>query len=121
MSAAIQGPLLLPYQKRWVEDRAQVKIVEKSRRVGLSYAEAVDSVIYAAGQDGTNCYYMSYAQEMTTGFIQDCATWARALNSGASEIDETLIQEGDRSILAYAIHFNSGHKIQALKRPPESS
>ena len=40
--------VLLPYQQRWLADKAQVKVVEKSRRIGLSWAEACDSVLCAA-------------------------------------------------------------------------
>ena len=70
--------LLMGYQSRWIADTAPVKIIEKSRRIGISYAEAADDVLYAASAEGANVYYISYNKEMTAGFIQDCATWARA-------------------------------------------
>jgi phage FluMu gp28-like protein len=40
--------ILLPYQKRWIEDAAAVKVWEKSRRIGASYVEALASVLEAA-------------------------------------------------------------------------
>ena len=43
---------LLPYQKRWVDDRAQFKVIEKSRRIGLSWCEAFDAVMHAAEDAG---------------------------------------------------------------------
>ena len=42
------GDVLLPYQKKWLEDKAQVKVVEKSRRIGLTWAQALDDVLQAA-------------------------------------------------------------------------
>ncbi|WP_230371146.1 hypothetical protein [Paludibacterium denitrificans] len=33
-------PVLLPYQQRWFEDESQIMIAEKSRRTGLTWAEA---------------------------------------------------------------------------------
>ena len=40
--------LLLPYQRRWIEDPAEWKIAEKSRRTGLTWAEAVAATLAAA-------------------------------------------------------------------------
>lgn len=114
MSAAI----LLPYQRRWVEDKSQVKIIEKSRRIGLSFAEAADAVLHAAATDGANVYYISYDKEMTEGFIQDCATWAKAMHAAAGEVEESVIEEENKQILTYAIRFDSGHRIQTFSSSP---
>jgi phage FluMu gp28-like protein len=40
--------ILLPYQKAWIEDTAQVTVWEKSQRIGASYGEALASVLEAA-------------------------------------------------------------------------
>ena len=112
--------VLLQYQTDWIADLSPVKICEKGRRIGLSYAEAADDVLYAASQAGANVYYISYNKDMTQGFIQDCATWAKAFHSAASEISESVIEEEGRQILSYTIHFDSGHFIQALTSTPRS-
>ncbi len=39
---------LLPYQRRWLADQAQVKVYEKSRRIGATWVEAADAVLSAA-------------------------------------------------------------------------
>ena len=39
---------MLPYQKKWIEDQSTVKVWIKSRRIGASYVEALDSVLEAA-------------------------------------------------------------------------
>ncbi|KMQ73779.1 hypothetical protein [Marinobacter subterrani] len=59
--------ILLGYQQKWVADNSAVKVIEKSRRIGLSYAEAADDVLYAASDEGANVYYISYNKEMTQG------------------------------------------------------
>jgi phage FluMu gp28-like protein len=112
--------ILLPYQRRWIEDPAPVKVIEKSRRIGLSYAEAADAVLHASAAIGANVYYIAYDKEMTQGFIEDCAGWARAFHTAASGIDESVIEQGDRQILTYAIHFDSGHKIQTFSSNPRN-
>ena len=40
--------ILLPYQRRWVGDTSRVRVWEKSRRIGASYCEALQSVMEAA-------------------------------------------------------------------------
>lgn len=40
--------LLLGYQKRWIADKSQLKIAEKSRRTGLTWAEAADDALIAS-------------------------------------------------------------------------
>ena len=32
--------LLLPYQRKWVLDTSRIKIMEKSRQIGISWASA---------------------------------------------------------------------------------
>lgn len=112
--------LLMAYQSKWIKDEASVKIMEKSRRIGISYAEAADDVLYAASAEGANVYYISYNKEMTQGFIQDCATWARAFNAAASQIEESVIEEEDKQILTFTIKFDSGHMIQAFTSSPRN-
>ena len=53
-------PTLLPYQTRWVEDGAGLKVIEKARRIGISWAEAYDAVMHAGAVTGGNVYYQAY-------------------------------------------------------------
>lgn len=112
--------VLLSYQRRWVQDQAAVKVIEKSRRIGLSYAEAADDVLYAASAAGANVYYISYNKEMTQGFIQDCAAWAKAYQAAAGMVEESVIEADDKQILTYTIKFDSGHQIQAFTSNPRN-
>ena len=112
--------ILMQYQVDWIADKSPVKIMEKSRRIGISYAEAADDVLYAASAEGANVYYISYNKEMTQGFIQDCATWARAFNAAASQIEESVLEEEDKQILTFTIKFDSGHMIQAFTSSPRN-
>ena len=40
----------LPYQLRWLDDDSPLKIIEKSRQIGLTYVDAYDSVLKASGR-----------------------------------------------------------------------
>ncbi len=110
---------LLPYQTRWVADKAGVKVIEKSRRIGLSWAEAYDAVMHA-GEGGGNIYYQSYNKDMTRGFIDDCAEWARTLDVGAAAVGETLIRDGERDVQAFRLGLASGKEVLAMTSAPRA-
>lgn len=118
--------VLMPYQQRWVADDAQLKVVEKSRRTGLTWAEAADDVLTAAkrrSDGGMNVYYIGYNMDMAIEYIEACAMWARTFNQVAGEIEpgEELYQEGEdeKHIKTYTIRFpESGFRIVALSSRP---
>lgn len=111
-------PALLGYQRRWLADQSIIKLAEKSRRVGLTWAEACDCVLDAARIKGRSTIYTSYNFDMTESFIKDCAFWARSFSIATSEIQEEVLQNGDDSILIYLIRFASGNTIKALSGKP---
>jgi phage FluMu gp28-like protein len=114
--------ILLPYQQRWIADKSPVKIIEKGRRIGLSYGEAADSVLHAADAErGANVYYISYDKEMTSGFIKDCATWAKAFHTAAGSIGEKILKREDgKDIHVYDIRFDSGYAIETFSSNPRN-
>lgn len=109
--------ILLPYQRRWVGDKSRVRVWEKSRRIGASYCEALQSVMEAAKSreaGGQDTFYLSYNKEMTQTFIRDCAYWAKAFNVLANETEEIVLRDEDRDITVYRIRFASGFNIWGL-------
>lgn len=118
----LQG-VLLPYQQKWLADKAQVKVVEKSRRIGLTWAQALDDVITAAtaGRSGMDVLYISFNQDMTREYIDACAEWAKKLQLVASSVNEDVFPDGnERGIKAFRIDFASGHKIVGLSSRPSN-
>lgn len=116
---------LLPYQQRWLADEAQLKVAEKSRRTGLTWAEAADDVLIAGrarDAGGQNVYYIGYNMDMAIEYIEACAMWARVFDqaAGAIEEGEELFKEGDgnKAIKTYTIRFASGFRIVALSSRP---
>ena len=117
------GDVLLPYQKAWLGDRSPVKVVEKSRRIGLTWAQALDDVLQAStsGRDGMDVLYISFNQDMTREYIDTCADWAKKLQVVAGKVNEDIFRDGDeREIKAFRIDFASGHKILALSNRPSN-
>ncbi len=124
-SDAEAPPALLPYQQRWVSDPAPLKIAEKGRRVGLTWAEAADDVLIAAAEQGSNVFYISATQDMAREYVEACAMWARAFNYAAGLIGEGLYDDGAdaqgnrRYIKTFEVNFpGSGRRIVALSSRP---
>lgn len=115
---------LLGYQGRWCADRTPVKVIEKSRRIGLSWGEAADTALLAAQTSGMDAWYIGYTKDMAEEFIRDCAEFARFYGLAAGEIEEgeEVFVDGDekKSILTFTIRFASGWRITALSSAPRN-
>ena len=117
MSAPV---VLLPYQQAWVADRSQVKIYEKSRRIGISWASAAESALLAASQSGMDVWYVGYNKDMAEEFIRDSAEWAGHYSLAAGAIEESIFRDQDKDILTFIIRFSSGFRITALSSRPSN-
>ncbi|QZD72892.1 terminase large subunit domain-containing protein [Pseudomonas sp. 3-2] len=124
--------LLMAHQAQWLAIDAQIKLCEKGRRTGITFAEALDTVITAASQKsagGMDGFYIGDTKEKGLEFIGYCAKFSRVIAqaqaSGVSQIEEFLFQNQDengntRHINAYRIRYASGFKIVALSSNPAS-
>ncbi|MEW5687222.1 MAG: terminase family protein [Pseudomonadota bacterium] len=123
-AAMPMGDLLLGYQARTLRtlfDGVSLLVIEKSRRIGLTWGLAAYAVLKAAAQPaagGMNAWYMGYDMEMAREFIDTCAMWARAFGIATEAVDEEMLDEGE--VQAFRIRFASGFKIVALPSVPRA-
>jgi phage FluMu gp28-like protein len=126
-----QGRLLLRYQASTaakLKAGVQLLVIEKSRRIGLTWGVAGWSALKAAAQasaGGDNVFYMGYEQEMAREFIDACAMWAKAYGIGASAVGEEIFDDVNeagetKAIKAFRINFASGFNIVALASMPRA-
>ncbi len=117
------------YQKRAMQlhTTASVAFVEKSRRIGLTWAIAADAVLTAAANraaGGMDVFYIGYALDMTREFIDTCAEWAKHFSHAAAAVEEFVFNDGvgddTKEIKAFRITFDSGYDIVALTSRPRS-
>jgi phage FluMu gp28-like protein len=115
--------VLLPYQQRWLQDRARVKVCEKSRRIGATWATAAHAVLEASNGK-QDVWYVSYSEESGKEFVLDCQKWAKRLNLAAQAMGEIIVpvdDEGDlQGARAFQIVFPSGKRITSLTSSPRS-
>ncbi|HEU0074300.1 MAG TPA: hypothetical protein VFS30_09825 [Dehalococcoidia bacterium] len=130
-ATTLEQGLLLAGQREWVADDSPLKVDEKGRRTGITWAEAADDVLIAStdrGHGGMNVYYFPQAHDDAIEYIEACARWARAYGhaieqqSGGSWEEElgVVLPSGDpdKHIQTYKIRFASGNRIVALSSAP---
>ncbi len=113
--------VLLPYQAEWHNDRARVRVAEKSRRIGFSWSTAAECALDASEIDGCDAWYVGYNKQMAEEFIRDVAFWAKKFSISVESIKEEYILDGDdpdKAILTYVIRFASGFRVTALSSRP---
>ncbi|WP_063840389.1 hypothetical protein [Azospirillum thiophilum] len=118
--------LLLVYQKALLETTAltSVVVVEKSRRIGYTWAIAADAVLTSAAEKsakGMDTLYIGYNLDMAREFIDTAGAWARLFDRACSATSEEVFDDGsDDGIKAFRITFASGFEIVALASRPRS-
>jgi phage FluMu gp28-like protein len=116
--------VFLPYQSRWLADESGFKIYTKSRRIGITWADAAGAALKAAQTKGKNTFYLGYEKLMSADYIKAVADWAKAYELVASEIEESeeVFRDGDedKAIQVFKVVFNSGFRVEALSSVPRN-
>ena len=116
---------LLPYQAEWVKDQSPVKVAEKGRRIGLSWAEAYDDTLHALAGRGS-IYYQSYSYDNAKGFIRDCVYWLGVFGKFEAAVEEYTFLDSDPNewgdpgvkVSAARIELPNGKEIVAMTSAP---
>ncbi|MED5550048.1 MAG: hypothetical protein VX529_11885 [Pseudomonadota bacterium] len=118
--------ILMQHQRDWLADQAPLKLAEKGRRTGITFAEALDSTLTAmaaksAGGDHT--YYIGDTKDKGLEFVAVAARFAKTVAKELLDVEEfvfTDVQEdgSSKDIAAYRIRFASGHQIVGLSSNP---
>jgi len=110
----------LPYQIAWITDKSRFKICEKSRRVGMTYAQSYEDVVDAArAEGGMDVWFSSADESAAKEYIRYCEQWAKLFHLAAESLGEVVIDHKD-DVKALVIEFASGKRIHALSSNPKS-
>src|SRR5215472_17876759 len=85
--------ILLPYQREWIADSATIKVYEKSRRIGITWAESADAALDAGTRSGSDWWYIGYNKEMALEFVEAAAGWARRFNHAVRRPEKILVAD----------------------------
>jgi len=112
--------LFLPYQKRWIEDRSRLKLLEKSRQVGLSWATAY-ALVRRQAEPATrlDSWVASRDEIQARLFLSDCQKFARILDSAARAAGGSVLPEKFRPG-AHSLPFANGTQLHSLSSNPDA-
>lgn len=118
--ARVRASYWLPYQWRWIQDEARNKIAEKSRRVGLTFAEEYRRVRRLA-QKGSlyDAWVTSRDEALAKLFIQECRPFADMLKVAAEDKGETIIDK-EKGVSAFTMAFATGRTLYSLSSNPDA-
>lgn len=112
--------LFLPFQQRWVEDQSRLKLMEKSRQIGISWATAYSAAERTAVAGNRWDQWVSSRDDLQARlFVEDCTKFAQLLHLAASYLGEQVIDD-DKKISAYVLHFASGRRIYSMSSNPDA-
>lgn len=110
----------LPYQVAWIKDDSRLKIVEKSRQIGFSYADSYDSVRKVAPKDAKLDVWVSSRDEIQAKqYLLYAKRWARVLNYAAEDLGEVVVDR-DKDLTAQVLKFANGLAIYSLSSNPDA-
>lgn len=120
--------ILMDHQKEWLEDQSDLKLGEKGRRTGITYAEALDDTIIAASArsaGGDNVFYIGDTKDKGREFIGYVAHFAKIVAKELVDVEEFLFEDeqkdgSTRYISAFRVTFASGFRVEALSSRPEN-
>jgi phage FluMu gp28-like protein len=113
-------PLFLPYQIAWIEDPAPLKIIQKSRQIGITWADAYDSVRKAGHRGARLDVWISSRDEAQAKlYIQDARKWAAFLQIAVFDQGHVIF-DPKNNFSAYVLQFASGRRIYCLSSNPNA-
>lgn len=111
----------MPFQARWIQDQARLKIVEKSRQIGFSYCDSYDSVKKAAMKGGRDVWVMSRDEVQAKQYVLYCKRWANVLKYAAEDLGEQVFTtESGKPVNVQVLRFASGACVYALSSNPDA-
>lgn len=107
---------LLSYQIAWIKDKSPIKIWEKSRRIGATYAQSYEDVQECVQGKVPAVWFSSMDDSAAKEYIDYCKKWAAVYRAGftSEDIKDPVIRES-----THQIKFANGSKITAGSSNPD--
>lgn len=110
----------LGYQRRWIKDRSRLKIMEKSRQIGLSWSTAYALVRRKSRKSERLDAWISSRDDLQARlFKEDCNSFATILHTVCTDLGERVI-DPKKEISAYVLAFANGCRIHSMSSNPDA-
>ena len=112
--------LFLEYQDAWIDDHSRLKLMEKSRQIGISWATAYATVERTAAREARCDQWVSSRDDLQAKlFIEDCKKFGAMLQAGMKDLGLVVIDEKTRTS-AYVLEFANGRRIHSMSSNPDA-
>lgn len=112
--------IFLPYQGRWIADEARLKLMEKSRQIGISWCTAYAGVARTGKQGARHDQWVSSRDDIQARlFLEDCKLFTGVLNIAARDLGEQIIDQNTKQT-AYVLSFTTGKRINSMSSNPDA-
>ncbi len=114
------GRVFLPYQQKWIDDMSRLKIMEKSRQIGISWGTAYAVVEHTAPVENNHDQWVSSRDDIQARlFLEDCKKFAGILHAAAEDLGSVIL-DPDKKISAYVLSFANGKRIHSMSSNPDA-
>jgi phage FluMu gp28-like protein len=107
----------LPYQVNYINDNSRFKFVEKSRRIGMTYAESYSNAKDCALGNVKEVWFSSADLSAAEEFIEYIKFWNDFFEAAAKDSGEILIDK-DNDVRAHRIKYASGSELNVISSNP---
>ena len=117
----------LPYQQRWITDESPLKLYEKSRRIGITYATSYRAVRKCLREKKGSSFvqWVSSRDALTAKeFVTDyVAMWCREANAVAKGLqgEDVEVVDETHGITAFVGMISAPRRRKSLKNRPLSA
>lgn len=115
------GRVLMPYQERWRADDSDLKIWEKSRRIGATFTEANDVAFSRLSGRRNEDYWFSSADESAAYEFADYVRyWMGVAGQVAAGVDREDVEDDGPTgkATAFVVKFPNGKRMTAMTSNP---
>jgi len=110
----------LPYQAKWIMDGSKIKLMEKSRQIGISWATAY-RLVREKSKTGVkfDAWVSSRDDIQARLFLEDCKAFAQIFQIAGEDLGLQVI-DPERKISAYVLQFANGVRINSMSSNPDA-
>lgn len=112
--------LLLPYQQAWDADGSRLKLMQKSRQIGISWGTALAIVKRTAAKDASGDQWVSSRDDIQARlFLEDCKLFAALFDKLAVDMGMVFLED-EAKTSAYVLRFANGRRIHSMSSNPDA-
>ncbi len=117
---ALSANFFLSYQAAWIKDDSRLKLMEKARQIGISWATSYRIVRQKSAAEARLDAWVSSRDDLQARlFKEDCNHFAAILNAAAEDLGQIVI-DPERAISAYVLQFATSCRINSMSSNPDA-